>query len=238
VDRDKFSINSDHSLVTFSIGFMGLTHVEGRFTGFIGTILYDDSDLTKCSVTALIDATSINTGSEFRDQDLKGANWFDVKQFPFIKFQSTLVEKSGQGYIVHGTFTLRGVTKIVSFPLTMLHPRMGDGWENTRVGFEGKLSLDRRDYEIVGPEFWNKILSPGRISVGDEVSIDLQIEGLISNFERRNLPDRLVAATIWKTLNEGGITSAVKRYRDLKTANPDGLKFEENGLNIVGNRLL
>ena len=93
IAAEKFSVDADHSKVGFSVTLIGVTDVEGRFSEFSGTIMYDDADLTKSSVTAIIKTASINTGSNFRDKDLKAAPFFDTDKFPTIRFQSTAIRK-------------------------------------------------------------------------------------------------------------------------------------------------
>ena len=95
---EKFSVDADHSKVGFSVTLIGVTEVEGRFSAFSGTIMYDETDLTKSSVTAIIKSPSIETGSSFRDKDLKAATFFDTDKFPTIRFQSTAIRKQGNDY--------------------------------------------------------------------------------------------------------------------------------------------
>src|SRR5512140_3635712 len=83
---EKFSVDADHSKVGFSVTLIGVTDVDGRFSDFSGTIMYDEADLTKSSVTAIIKSSSIETGSSFRDKDLKGASFFDIEKYPVIRF--------------------------------------------------------------------------------------------------------------------------------------------------------
>src|SRR3954469_9767833 len=102
-----------HSEVDFSVLHLGLSNVRGHFGNIGGTIVLDDSDVSKSSVNVTIDVSSVDTGVAARDGDLKGTNFFDVAQFPTATFASTKVVKNGSGLTVSGNLTLHGVTKPV-----------------------------------------------------------------------------------------------------------------------------
>ncbi len=102
-----------HSGVDFSILHMSLSHVRGHFGNIGGTIILDESDITKSTVKVTIDVTTVDTGVARRDGDLKSPNFFDVAQFPTATFVSTAVMKNGNGLMVSGNLTLHGVTKPV-----------------------------------------------------------------------------------------------------------------------------
>src|SRR5881628_2694051 len=111
IAADKFDIDFAHSEIGFSIRFMGLTNVRGRFTEYAGTIMYVEKDLPRSTVSVLIQAKSIDTGTEFRDKDLRGPSFFNVDSFPTILFRSTRLERTEDGFVARGDFTLRGVTR-------------------------------------------------------------------------------------------------------------------------------
>ena len=102
-----------HSGVDFSILHMSLSHVRGHFGNIGGTIVLDESDITKSTVKVTIDVTTVDTGVARRDADLKSPNFFDVAQYPTATFVSTAVVKNGNGLMVSGNLTLQGVTKPV-----------------------------------------------------------------------------------------------------------------------------
>src|SRR5690348_15641821 len=153
---EKFSVDADHSKVGFSVTLIGVTDVEGRFSEFSGTIMYDDADLTKSSVTAIIKTASINTGSNFRDKDLKGTPFFDAEKFPTIRFQSTAIRKQGNDYVMTGLLTIKDVSKEIQAPLAWRQHKMNDPWKNSRIAFDGHLKLNRKDFGVLGPSFWNE----------------------------------------------------------------------------------
>jgi polyisoprenoid-binding protein YceI len=102
-----------HSEVDFSILHLSLSNVRGHFGNIGGSIVLNESDITKSTINVTIDVTSIDTGVAARDSDLKSANFFDVAQFPTATFVSTTVAKRGNGLTVSGDLTLHGVTKPV-----------------------------------------------------------------------------------------------------------------------------
>ena len=240
--RDRFDIDSAHSSIAFSIEFMGLTKVDGRFTRYSGTLLYDETDMTRSTISVAIRTDSIFTANDFRDRHQKSPDFFDAEKFPVILFRSTRVVKSGDSFMVHGTFTMHGVTKEIAIPFTRAHGRMKDMWENTRVGFVGKLKLDRRDYGIVGPAVWERTLDLGRLTISHEVEITLSIQGRTFNWDRISGGPKSLDGVLMKTFEEKGLEAAVAQYREIK-ASPEGEKtveggVREGGLNTLGYKLL
>lgn len=103
-----------HSEVDFTVLHMGISNVHGRFGNIGGTIVVNESDITKSTINVTIDVSSVDTGVSMRDNDLKSDHFFDAAQFPTATFVSTAVAKSGDGLTVSGNLTLHGVTKPVT----------------------------------------------------------------------------------------------------------------------------
>src|ERR671916_1583067 len=166
----KYEIDTAHSNVGFSIPIMGgLSHVRGKFTDFAVTIVYDDKDVTKSSVKAVIKAASIDTGIERRDSHLRNPDFFEVEKYPEITFESTRVEKRGQGFVAHGTFTMHGVSKEIELPFTVNGVRKNPQTGATTLGVSSRLTLNRKDYGIAfsnpnSPDF-----------LGDQIEIELDL---------------------------------------------------------------
>ena len=174
VPGGDYNIDPAHSIIGFSIRHLEIAWVEGRFKDFKGTIHYDEKDVTKSSVEFTAKVASIDTGVEPRDKHLRTADFFDVEKFPEMTFRSTRVERNGKdGYVLHGDFTLRGVTKQVQLPFAVTGA-IKDPWGNTRFGVKAQTKINRRDYGIT----WGKALENGGIDVGNEVTIDLQLEAV------------------------------------------------------------
>ncbi|MGH7718929.1 MAG: YceI family protein, partial [Gemmatimonadaceae bacterium] len=183
-----FHLDRPHSSIGFTVRFMGLSTVRGQFTDFRGAMLYREPDVTASSVTVVIQTASIHTGGGFRDRHLRSPDFFDAEKYPVILFQSRSIEKTNGGFIARGPLTIHGVTKDVAIPFVQTHGRMKDAWENVRVGFEGRLRLNRKDFGVMGTAFWNSEFDPGRFAVADSVDIELQVSAQQFNFERRSAP--------------------------------------------------
>ena len=172
---DSWQIDPIHTSVEFTVRHMMISNVKGQFTKTSGTITVNGSDATSAQIDATIDATSIDTRVERRDDDLKGPNFLDVAKFPTITFKSTKVEAAGPGkWKVTGDLTLHGVTKPVVLDVeasgTPIHDPMG----NTRAGASATTKINRKDFGLA----YNKALEAGGVMVGDEVAISIDVEAI------------------------------------------------------------
>ncbi|HEV7859876.1 MAG TPA: YceI family protein [Pyrinomonadaceae bacterium] len=170
----EYKIDPAHSIIGFAIRHLEINWIEGRFKDFTGTVRYDDTDVTRSTVEFSAKVESIDTGIEPRNAHLKTADFFDVEKYPSMTFKSTRVErKSKDSYILYGDLTLKGVTKQVSLPFTVTGA-VKDPWGNTRFGIEAHTKINRRDYGIN----YGNALQSGGFDVGNEVSIDLNLEAM------------------------------------------------------------
>ena len=166
----KYETDTAHSNVGFSIPIAGgLSHVRGKFNDFTVTITYDDKDVTKSSVNAVIKTASIDTGIERRDAHLRNADFFDAEKNPEITFKSTRVEKKGKNFIAHGTFTLRGVAKEIALPFTINGVSRDAKTGKTTLGLTARTTLNRKDFGI------NYANPANPTFLGDMVEIELNI---------------------------------------------------------------
>jgi polyisoprenoid-binding protein YceI len=165
----KYDADVAHSNVGFAIPILGgLSHVRGKFNDFSVEIVYDDKDVTKSTVRAVIKAASIDTGIERRDAHLRTADFFDAEKFPEITFQSTRVEKKGKDFVAHGTFTMRGVSKEIALPFTINGvSKAADG--KTTLGVTARVTVNRRDYGI------NFSRPDNPNFLGDTVEVELNV---------------------------------------------------------------
>ena len=109
----EWKIDGSHSSAQFSIKHLMVSNVRGEFGNLSGTLSIDDADLTKSSITAEVDASTINTREPKRDEHLKSPDFFDIAKFPKLTFKSTKVEKAGAQLKITGDMTIHGVTKPV-----------------------------------------------------------------------------------------------------------------------------
>jgi len=175
VAQDTWVVDKNHSEVTFQIRHF-VTKVRGRFTDFAGTIVADAAKPEASSVEFTIKTASIDTDNDYRDKDLRGANFFEVETFPEITFKSTRVAPAGNDrYEVTGLLTMHGVSKEVVLPVTYLGSmptRDREGREGAKGGFETSLTLSRKDFGIT----WNRALDNGGFMLGDDVFVQISIE--------------------------------------------------------------
>jgi polyisoprenoid-binding protein YceI len=160
--------DKSHSEVDFSIVHMSLSNVHGRFGNIAGSIVQNESDITKSSVNITIDVTSVDTGVSARDNDLKSARFFDATQFPTATFASTSVAKSGSGLAVTGNLTLHGVTRPVVLEVTGPNGPVTGMDHKTHAGYSATATLDRTAFGIGGS-------IPAAV-VGNEVKLSIDLD--------------------------------------------------------------
>jgi polyisoprenoid-binding protein YceI len=169
---ESWNIDAVHSTVGFKVRHF-FAKQAGEFNNFEGVIDFDPAHPEKASVEATIHTASIDTDNEDRDNHLKSPEFFDAENHPTILFKSTKVERGGDGFMVTGDLTMRGVTKEVCFEMAFMGSGP-DGWGGTRAVFSAELKLDRKEFGIN----WNKALDQGGAVLGDEVTVNLEIEAV------------------------------------------------------------
>ncbi|WP_047982988.1 YceI family protein [Ornithinibacillus californiensis] len=167
-----WNIDKSHSSLEFTVKHMMISKVKGVFNEFDATVEADVNDLTDAAVEFSVDLKSIDTRNEDRDNHLRSNDFFDIENHPKMTFVATdIKKKSDNEYDVVGDLSLRGVTKPVTFDLTMegVHK---DPWGNEVAGFSGSTKLNRKDFGLV----WNAALETGGVLVGEEVKINIELE--------------------------------------------------------------
>ncbi|MBK9153430.1 MAG: YceI family protein [Chloracidobacterium sp.] len=171
-ESGTYNLDRAHSFIGFKVKHMGLIEVPGYFRDFTGAINYDAKDPAKSSVQFTAKATSVDTGVVNRDNHLRSADFFEVEKFPELSFKSTKVEKRGASWMVTGDFTLKGVTKSISFPFSITGFIPPDQRSGGKMGVTAETSLNRRDYGVN----YGGNMPNGVPTLSDEVKIVLQIE--------------------------------------------------------------
>jgi polyisoprenoid-binding protein YceI len=162
-----WTIDPAHSSVTFEIRHMAVSNVHGSITGVAGSVTLNEKDITKSSVSATIDASTLTTGVDARDKHLKSPDFFDVAKNPQIVFKSTSLSNSGKLQLT-GDLTLGGVTKSVTFDIDGPAPPQTGKDGKTRSGFSATGILKRSDFNF-GPKFAPPVL-------GDDVKFTIDVE--------------------------------------------------------------
>ena len=169
---ETYEIDSAHSTAGFSVRHMMVTNVRGQFGKVTGTLNLDEKDITKSTVEAVIDASTINTNEPKRDEHLRAPDFFDVAKYPTITFKSTRVEKAGENLKVTGDLTMHGVTKPVTLTAEGFTTEAKDPWGNIKRGGVATTKINRKDFGLT----YNAVLETGGVAVGEEVAITLDLE--------------------------------------------------------------
>ena len=170
-----WDIDPVHSEVAFTIRHMAVSKVRGRFDKFEGVLVTGEDPLSS-TVTATIDATSINTNNEQRDGHIKSADFFEVESHPSWTFTSTGIKADGDDYQLAGDLTIRGVTKPVTLKLE-INGVGPDAYGGTRAGFSAVGEINRHDF---GVSFNGPIPGvPGGVILSDKATIHLEVEAVL-----------------------------------------------------------
>src|ERR1700726_1014045 len=171
---NRWEIDSSHSSLHFSVRHLVIAKVRGSFARWSGTIIAPEGDFWKATVAVTIDASSIDTGVADRDGHLKSPDFFDVAQYPELRFVGKRVQPRSEAEIdVVGELTIKGITREVVLRVEY-HGQTKAPWGNVRAGFTARTSIDRKDFGLT----WNQALETGGVMVGDRVDIEAEIEAV------------------------------------------------------------
>lgn len=162
-------VDPAHSNVGFAVRHMMITTVRGHFGEFDGTLEVDESGAARAR--GRIAAASIETGDTRRDAHLRSADFFDVEEFPEIRFEARAVEPLGDAQIrMTGYLTIRGMTRTVELDVAV-QGAARDPWGNDRLGLEVGGEIDREDFGLR----WNQALESGGLVLGSKVRLELDL---------------------------------------------------------------
>jgi polyisoprenoid-binding protein YceI len=160
-----WNLDASHTSVGFAIKHLAVSTVHGEFDKFDGKVMGDPKSPASLNAEFTIQATSVDTKSDKRDEHLRGADFFDVAKFPVVTFKGEKTEVRAGKLVLLGTLTLHGVSKKVEIPFEANGPVV-DPWKQTRLGLEGSFVLKRADYGM------DKFAGV----VGDEVKVEISAE--------------------------------------------------------------
>lgn len=167
-----YDIDASHTSAAFSVRHAGIAKVRGTIAVSSGTITVGE-DLESSSVTAELDAQSVNTGDAGRDGHLKSADFWHADEKPTWTFSSTSIKADGDDYVILGDLTINGITKGVELE-TEFTGTAKDPFGNNRAGFEAALEINRKEFGLT----WNASLETGGFLVGDKVKITLDVSAI------------------------------------------------------------
>lgn len=166
-----WNLDPSHADVQFSAKHMMVTTVRGKFGGVAGTLTLDEEHPERSGGTITVDAASVNSGFEARDNHLRSADFFDVERYPVITFVATRVEHiAGNDFRVTGDLTIRDVTKPVTLDVEFLGTYQGFG-PARRAGFHARTKILREDWGLT----WNMALESGAWLVGKEITLEIDL---------------------------------------------------------------
>ena len=167
-----WKIDPEHSNIMFQVRHLGLVEVKGIFQKFSGTLNLEDN-IAKSSVNVTIDAASVATGVEKRDEHLRTADFFDVAKYPTITFVSKKVTPAEHGKLkVIGDLTIHGITKEAVLNVTGPTKEVKDPKGNIRRGLSATTTINRPDYGLT----YNSILESGGLAIGNKLTINIEAE--------------------------------------------------------------
>ncbi|HEX3368356.1 MAG TPA: YceI family protein [Candidatus Cybelea sp.] len=173
-EKSTYALDTAHTTLEFVVRHLMITKVRGRFTAFDGHVELAAGNDLPISVTATIDAGSVDTREEQRDAHLRSADFFDVEKYQKLSFESTRIDGTPDDFTIDGKLTIHGVTRDVSLAATF-EGRTNDPWGGTRIGYSANTTINRKDYGLT----WNAALETGGVVVGDEVRIELNVEAIL-----------------------------------------------------------
>ncbi len=164
-----WQIDPAHAHLCFEVDHLGLTKTPGFFRSFETTLHLDDENIEASRVAIVIDAASVDTGFELRDESLRGPEWFDVKTHAKLTFESTSVQRVGANqYLILGDLNVRGNTAPVSFHTTLTN-RAFNPWLNSHaIGFVGFARVNRSSFGMAGYP----------LAISDVIELKISVEAL------------------------------------------------------------
>lgn len=164
---DTYTFDPNHTTVIWNIEHLGFSSPHGLFPQIEGTLTLDEVAPQNSKVDVTIPTAKLATGIPKFDDHLKSKDFFDTEKFPDAKFVSTKIEKTGDKTAkITGDLTLLGVTKPVTFDVTLNKKGPHPMNKKETVGFSGKTTIKRSDFGI----------KYGLPNVGDDVNLVIEAE--------------------------------------------------------------
>jgi polyisoprenoid-binding protein YceI len=168
-----YTIDVSHSRLGFVARHAMVTKVRGQFGAFTGTARIDEATPGNSKVDLSVDVTTVETGSPDRDGHLKSGDFFDAETYPSITFTSTDVKRDGSDWTITGDLTIKDVTKSVTIDFEQTGSAV-DPFGNTRVGFEGETTINRKDWGLS----WNAALETGGVLVSEKIKLEFDVSAI------------------------------------------------------------
>jgi len=182
----KWSLDHAHSEIAFKVRHLMISHVKGTFKTFDASIYTNEKDFTTAEIDLWIDSSSIDTGDAKRDEHLKSADFFDVKNHKQITFRSSTIGKPDKdgNQELWGELTMRGITQNVKL-IVRFGGIIKDPWGKEKTGFNVSGTINRNEWGLI----WNTAIEAGGLMVSEEVIISCDIE--LENVGQKDLKMQL-----------------------------------------------
>lgn len=172
ITAGTWAADAVHSDVSFKVRHMAVGKAKGSFALKSATLVVGENGLADSSVTAVIDATSVDTKQEQRDAHVRSADFLDVENHPELTFVSKSVKDvDGEEFVLVGDLTIRNTTNEVELAVEYLGETV-DAYGATRAGFSAKTTISRKAYGVS----FEAAFGAGNAVVADKVEIDLELE--------------------------------------------------------------
>ena len=169
-----YTVDPAHTRIGFVARHAMVTKVRGSFDEFAGTAVLDGANPANSRVEVTIKAASIDTRNAQRDEHLRSNDFLAMQEYPKITFASTGVRQAGETtFAVTGDLTIKGVTNEITIPFEF-EGSAKDPFGNQRVGFEGSVTINRKDYGVT----WNAALEGGGVLVSDKVTLEFEVSAV------------------------------------------------------------
>lgn len=168
-----YTIDPTHSRIGFVARHAMVTKVRGSFNEFTGSAQVNAENPSASTTQVTIQATSIDTRNADRDAHLRSNDFFDMDNHPEITFSSTAVEATDDGYRITGDLTIKGATNPVTVDFEYTGTAV-DPYGNTRVGFEGATTINRKDWGVS----YNAALETGGVLIGEKIVLEFDISAI------------------------------------------------------------
>ena len=170
--RTKWSIDNAHSEIGFKVKHLMVTNVRGKFTDYDASIFTTGEDFLRADIDFWLNPSSVNTGDLKRDEHLKSPDFFDADHFKEIYFTANTFEKVGDNkHEVYGDLTMKGIKKRIKLDDEFAGVAE-DPWGNHKAGFTVSGKINRKDWGLN----WNAALETGGVLVGDDVTINCELQ--------------------------------------------------------------
>ena len=169
-----YALDPTHTRIGFVARHAMVTKVRGSFNEFEGTVVLDGEDVARSSAQVSITAASIDTRQPQRDAHLRSNDFLSMDEFPVLTFTSTTARRTGEAeFELEGDLTIKGVTQRITIPFTY-EGTAQDPFGNTRVGFEGSVVINRKDFGVT----YNAALETGGVLVGEKVTLEFEVSAV------------------------------------------------------------